>query len=208
MNCLLVPVLVKRSFSARETLSLLWKHGWRGARGKGSCSPTYTLLAPVILEIRSSCAVAQKGTWSEPSTVTAPFPSPPSHTVAVRELPVPRPTAHSSELCLSLLMDTQIKEDYSFPRSSSPACLITGSQATLIQVHLRKITVTWKSIGTNQDGKNPASPSQPFRRSQTRARVHILTFHTLSEIKAHTLILITHSQPARNSHSCIHTSSS
>lgn len=207
MNCLLVPVLVKRSFSARETLSLLWKRGWRGAQGKGSCSPTYTLLAPVILEIRSSCAVAQKGTWSEPSTDTAPFPSPPSHTVAVRELPVPWPTAHSSELCLSLLMDTQDQGRLLFPTFLKPHMFNYRLSGNINPSIPKEDYSSWKSIGTNQDGKNPASPSQPFRRSQTRACVHILTFHTFSEIKAHTLILITHSQPARNSHSCIHTSS-
>lgn len=58
--------------------------------------------------------------WSEPSAVRAPFPSPLSQPVAVRELPVPWPIAHSSELCLSLLMDTQDQGGLLFPKFLKP----------------------------------------------------------------------------------------
>lgn len=194
MNCLLVPVLVKRSFSARETLSLLQKRGWRGARGKGSYALTYTLLAPVVLEIRSACAVAQKGTDGL-SPVQSQSPSPaPQPRAMVRELLCPGLLLTGSELCLSLLMDTQ-DQGLLLPRFLRP-CMFNYGLLSNINPSIPK--EDYSSLKEHRDkpggrelGLSLASPSEHPKPEQ---HVCILIFHTLSEIKVY--INFDHIQPA------------
>lgn len=137
MNCLLVPVPVKRSFLTGEALSSIQKHGRQGWGGRtGSWCLTYPPLPPIIPEIRSPCPVSTS-LWSrlEPtdhfSSVCL------GERAVAREPPVRPHVPHSSAVSVLLMGAAVTTRDCSF---SGCLPVVTGFQSTLKCIYLQKTT--------------------------------------------------------------------
>lgn len=165
-------------FSQRNPLFAL--EAWvKGGTGKGKLlSDIHPAGSSYTGDKVFLCCGTKGDWWPEPSAVTAPFPSLLSYTGVVRELPVPWHIAQSSELCLSLLMDTQDQAGLLFPRFLKPCMFNYGLLANINPSAPKEDYSSLKEHRDKPGGRVYClSPTSPSEHPKPEQHVHTLYSH-------------------------------